>query len=332
MKRILIFFSVIVIISLFMPVGNALAQDGTPGGFPPPTDLYNDAVLLARFIPFLVAIGFGFGIWQAKINSRRVTAPDSPTITRHDLGTVIAHWSNAIGFMTGMLTGAIVLRWLPRPDEMRGIFQIHYIAAGLALFGLASHLAQNIVSGGAGLLPRSLREVREGIAEIIGYSGIFGTELAVFGIKLPKGLRKPLAEIFVAFGIAPPKRLGKFLPAEKVFSYLPWAIIVSVIVVTGLIKSVRYLFAIPPSFVATMTTLHDLFSIAAIVMLALHLSAVLLVPHNWPLLISMFTTRIKTDFVQAHHPLWYEKLRGGSARQAAAPTARANRGATSSGD
>ena len=291
-------------------VSTVFAQGGATDGFPPPTALINDAVLFARLLPFVLALGIGFGIWQAKTSLRRKTDPDSKVVIRHDFGSVIAHWSNAIGFIVGMLTGAIVLRWLQRPDEIRTIFMIHYAGAGMVMFGVASHLAQHAVTGGLGLIPRSFRDVLEGLGELVEYTGIFGPSGAAFGINLPKGLRKPIAEIFSAFGIKPPKRLGKYLPAEKVFSYLPWLIIVGVIVFTGLVKAFRYLYPFPPSFVAQMTILHDLFTAVAIVMLLIHLAAVTVVPRNWPLLKSMFTTGVSMDHVKAHHPAWYEKLRG----------------------
>jgi cytochrome b subunit of formate dehydrogenase len=257
----------------------------------------------------VAALGIGFGIWQGKTSMRRPkSAPDSPSVTRHDFGTVVAHWLNGIGFIAGMLTGAIILRWLQRPDELRNIFVIHYVGSSLVIFAVASHLAQNAVTGGTGLIPRSFRDIREGLGELVEYTGIFGSRGAAFGLRLPKAIRQPIAEIFASFGIAPPRRMGKFLPAEKVFSYTPWAIIIGVMTLTGLVKVFRYLYPISPSFVAQMTVLHDLFTVVALVMLAIHLSALLLVPRNWPLLVSMFTTRISRKTVELLHPAWFKEL------------------------
>jgi len=308
-KRILVAISSALFGMIAVSVGTALAQVGTPGGFPPQTDLYEDAVLLARTLPVLLALGIGFGIWIGKQSLREPkSTPGSATVIRHDWGAVIAHWTNGVGFMIGMATGMIVLRQLPRPDEMRIIFSFHYIGAGLAVFGVASHLAQNAVTGGMGLMPRSLKDVRDGISDLMEQAGIFGPSGAAFGINIPKMIRGTLAETAQAFGFKQPKNLGKYLPAEKVFSYTPWAIIVTVIVVTGLIKSFRYLYPIPPTFIAQVTTLHDIFAYASIVMLIIHLVAVLLVPRHWPLVLSMFTTRISRKFVQQHHAAWEKDL------------------------
>lgn len=309
MRRIFTLIGPIAFGLFFITVSSVFAQGGTTEGFPPQTTLFNDAVLLARTLPFFIALGIAFGVWRGKASLRHPAySPNSQFVTRHDLGTVITHWVNAGGFILGLITGAIVLRWLQRPDEMRVIFLIHYIGAGLVVFAVSSHLAEHGVTGGRGLIPRSLKEVREGLGEIAEYTGIFGPEGAAFGINLPKGLRQALAEIVVAFGIKPPKRLGKYLSAEKSFSYVPWSIIIGVIVITGLVKAFRYLYPIPAPFVAQMSFLHDLFTGIAVVMFAIHLSAVLLVPRNWTLLKSMFTTRVPLDYVKTRHPIWYEKL------------------------
>ncbi len=298
--------------------GTAFAQGGAPNGFPPQTNLYNDAVLLARALPLIIALGIGYGIWQAKASMRQPkSTPGSATVIRHDVGAVIAHWTNGIGFIVGMITGMIVLRWLPRPDEMRLIFAIHYVGSSLVVFGVASHLTQNGVTGGMGLLPRSFKDLRDGIGDLLEQAGLYGPSGAVFGINIPKVIRSTLAETASAFGFRQSKRIGKYLPAEKVFSYTPWAIIVTVILVTGLIKSFRYLYPIPPTFIASVSFLHDVFAYASIAMLGIHLIAVLLVPRHWPLLISMFTTRISRKFVQQFHPLWEKDL---VAREQAQPS------------
>ncbi len=309
MKRLLIATSAAVFGGVVVTLGTAFAQGGVPSGFPPETDLYNDAVLLARILPLVAALGIGFGVWQARLSLRQPkSSPGSPTVIRHDFGTVVAHWTNAIGFMTGMVTGLIILRWLPRPDAMRGVFALHYVGASLAVFGIAAHLTQNSVTGGLGLIPRSLRDLRNGLAEIGEYLGFFGPDGAVFGIRLPKFVRDTFGETLTIFGLKPTKKIGKFLPIEKVFSYTPWAIIIGVIIVTGLIKSFRYLYPISPTFIAPVSLVHDIFAYAAVAMLVIHLAAVLLVPRNWPLLISMFTTRVSRKHVQQWHPLWFKEL------------------------
>ncbi len=328
MKRILTMMIPFAIGFFLVTSSTVFAQGGTTDGFPPQTTLFNDAVLFARVLLLFLALGIGFGMWRAQVSLREpVYSPGSPVVTRHDLGTVITHWVNATGFIVGLITGAIALRWLPRPDDMRIIFAIHYAAAGLVAFAVASHLTQHGITGGRGLIPRSWKDVRDGLGEILQYAGIFGREGAAFNISIPKGVRNAFAEIFVAFGIKPNKQIDKFLPPEKAFSYAPWAVIVGVIVVTGLVKSFRYLYPIPAPFVAVMTILHDFFSGVSVAMLAIHLSAVLLVPRNWTLLKSMFTTRVPIEYVQERHPIWYARLQQLKSPKETARTSTAQQGA-----
>lgn len=101
MKRILIAVCSAAFGVFVITLGIALAQDGRSGGLPPQTDLFNDAVLLARALPFMIALGIGFGVWQGKASMRQPkSAPNSPYVIRHDFGTVIAHWTNGIGLVT----------------------------------------------------------------------------------------------------------------------------------------------------------------------------------------------------------------------------------------
>ena len=308
MKRVLLASGALVFGALVMSVSIVFAQSGGGEGFPPQSALFDDALTLARALPFVAAFGIGFGIWQAKVNKRPKSSPNSPDVTRHDFGSVVAHWTNGLGFIVGMLTGAMVLRWIQRLDDLRFIFQLHYVGAGLVVFGVASHLTQHAVSGGFGLIPRSFKDVREALGELIEYTGVFGPAGAAFRIPIPKAIRKPIAETFDAFGIAPPKRLGKYLPAEKVFSYVPWGIIITVMTFTGLVKAFRYVYVMPLPFVAQMSGLHDLFTAFAVIMLAIHIAAVTLAPRNWPLLVSMFTTRVSRRHVEQWHPAWFKEL------------------------
>ncbi len=309
MKRILIATCAAAFVVSVLAIDNVLAQGGTGGGYPPQSDLFDDAVMLARVLPLVAALGIGFGVWQGKLSLRQPkSSPNSPFVIRHDFGTVVSHWINALGFIGAMITGAIVLRWLQRPVELRGVFAIHYVTASMIVFALSSHLSQHAVTGGMGLLPRAFKDVREGLGELVEYAGIFGPAGAAFRIKLPKVIRETFAETFRSFGIAPPKKLGKYLPAEKSFSFVPWAIIVTVMVVTGLIKSFRYLYPIPPTFIASVTSVHDLFAYISVAMLVIHLAAVSLAPRNWPLLGSMFTMRVSRKHVQQWHPLWFQEL------------------------
>jgi cytochrome b subunit of formate dehydrogenase len=105
-------------------------------------------------------------------------------------------------------------------------------------------------------------------------------------------------------------RTGKYLAAEQTVSYPPWAILIGTIVVTGLIKMMRYVYPMPNTLIASMTVIHDLAAIGIGLMLVIHLLPLLLVPANWPLLLSMFRTTVPLDYVKKRHPAWYRQLTG----------------------
>jgi cytochrome b subunit of formate dehydrogenase len=92
-------------------------------------------------------------------------------------------------------------------------------------------------------------------------------------------------------------------------SYPPWFILMAVIVVTGIIKLLKYIYTIPGSIVTTATTIHDLATYAIGVMLIFHLLPLLLVPANWPLLLSMFKSTVPRAYVEERHPVWYKRLK-----------------------
>ncbi|MBI5878104.1 MAG: hypothetical protein HZB53_10650 [Chloroflexi bacterium] len=298
-----------------MTVSIAYAQGG--GFLPDQSVLYDDAATLARLVPAVLAISMLVGIFFGRRSTARRPEPVGETVVRHDVGGVMSHWVNTVGFVIGMITGAIALRWISRPDDMRLVWQLHFVGSGLVVFAVGSHIAENVIAGGFGLLPRSFKDVLHGLGETLEYAGIWGPDGAVFHLPLPKAIRQPLAETFESFGVNPPKRTGKYLSAEKVLSYTPWAIIVGVMLVTGSVKVFRYIMPIAPDLVAQMSKLHDIFTIVAIVMLGIHLSALFLVPRHWPLVVSMFTTRISTRYVEKYHSLWLNDLK--TAAQQAEP-------------
>lgn len=290
-------------------VGSAAIQPPAQDGFPPQTALFNDAQFLARVIPFLIGLAIIAGILQARADA--VHGGDAllgEKVRRHDTSSIIAHWMNAFGLILGFITGAMVLRWTGRAVELRQVFILHYFGAALALFGIFNHLARHGVSGGTGLIPKKLSVIRDMIGELFEYIGLYGPEGAVLRIPWPKAIRQPIARYVTALLGYKPHLHGKYLATEQTLSYPVWAVLIGSIVLTGLIKTMRYTFEIPKSTLETATTLHDVTAIAIGVMLIIHLLPLLLIPANWPLLLSMFKTTVPRKYVQERHPLWYKKL------------------------
>lgn len=299
----------LIFLSWLALLGTATAQSPAGEGWPPQSALFNDALFLAQVAPFFIALGIIFGLVQARMAARNGgDVIMGEKVRRHDLSTVIAHWTNAIGVILALITGALILRWVDFRPELRLVFIIHYVGAALMLFGIFNHLTRHGVSGGTGLIPQSFGVLRDLMAELFAYLGVFGPKEAVLRIPWPKAVRQPIARYIRALLGYKESQTGKYLVTEQLLSYPPWAILMAVIVVTGVIKLLKYMYAIPGAVLVTATALHDLATIAIGVMLIFHLLPLLLVPANWPLLLSMFKTTVPRNYVEERHPVWYKKL------------------------
>ncbi len=298
-----------VLFSWLALIGAGGAQSITAEGWPPQAALFNDALFLARATPFIIAAGIVVGIMQARASARSGgDAILGEEVRRHDTGTVLTHWLNAVGLIISLVSGAIVLRWVERPPQERLIFVIHYLGAGLILFAIFNHLSRSGVSGGMGLIPRNLKVIRDLIGELLEYAGLFGPKGAALRIPIPRAIRQPIAIYARALLGYKESETGKYLSTEKTLSYPPWATLITLITVTGLIKVMRYIYPMPGDFIASVTALHDLVAIGIGVMLIIHLLPLLLVPANWPLLLSMFRTTVSRKYVEERHPVWYKEL------------------------
>ena len=303
-------------------IGAAQAQTGQGPGWPAQTDLFNDARFLAGAAPFLIGLGILIGLFQARAAARGGgDALLGEQVRRHDTATLLAHWFNAIGLLAGLVTGAMILRWTPPVLELRLIFIIHYVGAAFMLFAVFNHLARHGVSGGTGLIPKRLSVIRDLVGELLEYTGLFGPEGAALRLPIPKAIRQPIAGYVKALLGYKPHQHGKYLATEQILSYPPWAVLTTIMVVTGLIKLMKYIYPLPGALVALATSIHDLAAVAVGLMLVIHLLPLLLVPANWPLLLSMFRSTVSRKYVEARHPLWYKQLMSRQARREPAPEA-----------
>jgi cytochrome b subunit of formate dehydrogenase len=320
----------IILLGWILLIGAAAAQTTGGDGWPPQTALFQDAHLLAVAAPFIIGLAVLVGIGQARAASRGGgDALLGNEVRRHDTATILAHWMNAIGLIGCLVTGAMILRWTDRPLGLREAFMVHYFGAGLMLFGIFNHLSRHGVSGGTGLIPKSLTILRDVTGELIEYTGLFGPKGAVLRLPIPKAIRQPIAGYVQALLGYKPDRHGKYLATEQILSYPPWSIMMILIVSTGLIKLMKYVYPLPGEWISTATTIHDLTALAVGVMLVIHLLPLLLVPANWPLLLSMFRTTVKRSYVEERHPAWYRQLvkraeaQGAASPPAPAPTPKA---------
>jgi thiosulfate reductase cytochrome b subunit len=273
------------------------------------SSLYRLDVAFARLLPFFAGASIAVALLQRR-RTRTVTV-SSATTERHEPAEIATHWLNAAGIGLGLLTAAWLLRWFGDPLTLVLTYTLHFVGAALTVAAVAYHVTYEGVAGGYGLVPRSWADLRNAVAEAVSYTGVYRDIPGAFGIRLPLSIRRSCQPILRRLGIVPDPA-GKFLATEKVFSYTIWALLVGLVVITGLIKTLNYLYPLPGGLRHAATLVHDGSTIFLLVFLAFHVGALVLVPRNWPLLRSMFTSRIARAYVREHLPLWRDGADSGA--------------------
>ena len=291
----------------------------------PPASWSSDQPMLplsvdgSRVLILLTAGGIVIGLVLAAVVRRRADRIVDGEAIRYPGYERLVHWALAIGFILDFATAAWLLRWAglqTSPEILPALYLVHFIGAALIVFAAASYVTSARVRGQDDLFPR-WRDVSPAIARLFGYLGVYG-EAGVLGLRLPASWQRGLQGALAAIGIKPAAREGKFLAAEKVFSFTPLVILTLIVVGTGLIKAARYFFNVPPEVLSWATWLHGLSIWLTLVVVGLHIAAIVLVPRNRPGIRAMVTGRMGLNVVMEDFPAWADELRQREARPAAA--------------
>jgi cytochrome b subunit of formate dehydrogenase len=294
------------------------------GGLLGGSDLYELNVIFARIVPFLAGGFMALALLQRRL-LRSVEVNDAQSLGRHGVTEVVTHWLNAIGLVLCLITAVFLLNWIDNPLSLETAYILHFIGAGFSVAAVSHHLAYQLVGGGSGLIPRSKADVRNALGEAVSYTGVYRGRTGVLGVQLPLSVRRPLQSVLRRYDIAP-EPAGKYLATEKVISYTGWAVLVGIVVITGLLKALHYIYALPGWLRDALTFLHDGATIFFLIFLLIHVGALVLVPRNWGLLKSMFTTRVSRAYAREHLPAWAAETDGAAAQTespAASPPAAA---------
>jgi cytochrome b subunit of formate dehydrogenase len=274
---------------------------GTVGG----SDLYRLNVIFGRIVPLLAGAFIAIALMQRQMKTAR-EHHTATSLQRHGWTEVFTHWFNAAGVIICLVTAAWLLGWTDGPS-LETTLLIHFVGAGFMVAAVAHHLTYQLF-GGHGLTRREKGDVKNAVAETVSYAGVYRGMPGAFGIQLPQRARRAVQPLLRRFNIVPDYN-GKYLATEKVISYTGWATLVGVIIITGLIKSLHYVYGMPGWLRQWSSLLHDGALYFFIVMLIVHVAALTLVPRNWALLRSMFTTRVSRKYAEEHLPLWAEEAR-----------------------
>jgi cytochrome b subunit of formate dehydrogenase len=283
---------------VLLAVGLGVSYSEWASGNQPWGQLLGDNFLFARSLPFTIGFGIVFGFWRAT-GWRWGTDVRAGAVRRFAPGTVILHALAAVSLIVLIATGGWqYLKGLldaESPIYMATVYRIHYIAASLLIFVTVAFVTDWLLRG-----ERSLT-----LGKGQGVRGLRG-----LAHELPKPLGSTLAYLL---GLdmrraAPPTE--EFTYYERAVSFPAWEVFIGLIILTGVIKAMRYVYPIPGEVLYWVSAVH----VGAGVLLALklldHLRYVL-APSRWPLMASMATGWISESYVKAFHTGWYARLSSG---------------------
>ena len=293
-----------------------IVMQGTQG-IQPWGPLLSDNVIFAKAMPFILGLGILVGLAHALLEG----GPDSERqkdgqVRRFNTTTIVNHWVNAVGFLLALVTGSVQylvgILDVPPPWPLYIFYRLHFIGASLVVFAVSSFVTHRVMVSDWQLLPKRgnlLHELR-GLVD-----------------ELPRFIGVPLAVIVGLNLRRRPPRTGQFTFYERLVSFPFWSLLLTFLIITGLIKSMRYLYPVSGAVVFWASAIH----VASMILLAAklldHLRFVLS-PSRWQLLVSMFTGRVSENYVKEHHPAWYEELNAAQNQEEVADAASSERGPT----
>jgi len=212
-------------------------------------------------------------------------------VVRHGIVELLEHWLLGLSGIVLIVSG---LFQMPMPrryyiidipgmawsGDFMVTLQIHYIAAVVFIAVCLFHVVYHGMLGHTTMLPKR-GDVKESIDVI---------------------------KTFFGKGEEPP--FHKFLPEQRI-AYLGMAVIIAVLILSGIVKTYKNVFDPQMSFlwVSWATWLHNIFTALFILAFIAHIAAILLKP-NLPMLRGIFYGSVRLDYAERRHPLWIAEIRG----------------------
>lgn len=245
----------------------------------------NANLLLFNTSFWAIPVALFLGVLVGATIRREKTKISNGKVLRHSWGSPFYHWSFALSGIALIVTGIYVgFLFIPRivqdAQSVNLMYNIHFIGALFFIFGMSAHITDGYVSG----------KIKEHMPELKDFSDAVSHYTSKVGI-----------------GTQPME--GKYLASERL-SYLLWLVFIGLVVLTGFFKAAAHIWNIPGEIMGAATFIHDVSALAMTALLIFHVLLGALVPWSWQLLCSMFTGYVSEGYVEKHHPLWYEELKG----------------------
>lgn len=210
-------------------------------------------------------------------------------IKRHSLSVRFVHWSVAISTFLCIFSGfgqmPVYKRY--KIDQLPGLawtsdfsvtLLIHYIAAIVLIFAVAYHIVYHLIRKEFSILPRR---------------GDFKESYQIIKAMLTGG-EEPESDKYLA---------------EQRLAYAYIAVMLILIIITGIIKVLKNLPAVSLEMntLTAVSAVHNAATMLLILGIVGHLAAFLF-KANRPLLPSMFTGMVDKEYARHRHSIWYRRL------------------------
>ena len=206
-------------------------------------------------------------------------------IERHGVLELTEHWALALSGLVLLLSGLFELPMAARykitaipgfawSGDFISSLVIHYVASVVFIVAAFFHLFYHGLLHDEGLLP---------------HKGDLKASVAVIKTFFGKGEEPPF---------------DKYLPEQRL-AYLGMAVIIAVIILTGLVKTYKNIYApdLSHTLILWSTWLHNIFFVLFILAFVGHIGAIILKP-NRPMVRGIFTGAVRLDYARHRHPLW----------------------------
>ena len=221
-------------------------------------------------------------------------------IVRHSIVELIEHWAIALSGLLLLLSGFFQMPTANRYyfTSLPGLswsgdffvsLNVHYAASILFIAAALFHLTYHGMRGDMGMIPQK---------------GDIKTSITVIKSFFGKGEEPPF---------------HKYLPEQRL-AYAGMAFIIAMLILSGLIKTFKNLYAPDMSLTVVLaaTWVHNIFFALFVLAFLGHIAAILLKP-NRPMVRGILTGSVRLDYARHRHPLWLAEMEMELANEISAP-------------
>jgi len=221
-------------------------------------------------------------------------------VVRHSVVELAEHWAVALSGLALLVSGMFQLPMGSRYyiNSVPGLawsadfmvsLNVHYAASMVFVAASLFHVVYHGLRGERGMIPRR---------------GDLKTSIEVMKSFLGKGKEPPF---------------HKYLPEQRL-AYIGMAVIIAMLIVSGLVKTYKNLYAPDLSYTVVLwaTWVHNVGFVLFILAFAAHIGAIVLKP-NRPMLRGILTGAVRLDYAEHRHPLWIGEIEGAKPEVKAEP-------------